>query len=105
MFAIIQDQQQSAVPDVLDERRRDRLAGLVLDAKYGGDGLRHQAGVANGRQFDQPHAIRIVVKRVACATSRSRPMNDMSCCGRLFGVASSERSAGKSWRSSGCITW
>ena len=30
------------------------------------------------------------------SSSRSRPMNDVVCCGRLFGVASSVRSAGKS---------
>ena len=33
--------------------------------------------------------------RLTSFSSRSRPMNDVTCCGRLFGVASSERRAGK----------
>ena len=32
-------------------------------------------------------------------------MNDVSCCGRLFGVASSSRSAGKFWYSFGWTIW
>ena len=40
--------------------------------------------------------------RATSASSRSRPTNEVTCCGRLFGVASSERSAGKSCRRSGC---
>ena len=39
------------------------------------------------------------------SSSRSRPRNDVSCCGRLLGVDSSDRSAGNAWRSEGCSSW
>ncbi len=39
------------------------------------------------------------------ATSCCRPMKDVSCCGRLLGVASSERNAGNASRNCGCTTW
>ena len=41
----------------------------------------------------------------ASASSRSRPTNDVSCVGRLFGRASSERSGGNSIRSPSATTW
>ena len=61
----------------------------------GGD-LQRQPRLAESAHAEEGQQAR--APRAAASTSsssRSRPMNDVSCCGRLFGVASSERSGGK----------
>ena len=109
-------------------QRPARLFANAEDARrLAGD----QRTVADRLQVDEPDAVRIshpctlapicsasrvlprppmpssVSSRVArqqlliSCRSRSRPMNVVSCCGRLFGVASSSRSAGKFWYSFG----
>ena len=40
-----------------------------------------------------------------CSCSRSRPMNVVTCCGRLFGTPSRDRSAGNDGRSPACCNW
>ncbi len=74
-------------PDAVGERvrggRRD-LEGEARLARPAGSGERDQPG--------------LVEQRPTSASSRSRPMNAVSCVGRLLGRASSDRIAGKSVR-------
>ena len=48
---------------------------------------------------------RVRDRRATAADTSSRPTNDVSCWGRLLGVASSDRSGGKSRSSPGASTW
>jgi hypothetical protein len=69
------------------------------------------ANCSDNRVFPSPPKPSSVSKRVLAsnflvsASSRSRPMKELICCGRLFGVDSSERSAGNVCRSRGWTTW
>jgi hypothetical protein len=90
-----------------------------LDAEHRGHRLRHHPRIRERRELDEPHAIRKVVQHIGPCLQRdprlpktadardrhepilvepslhlgnslSRPTNDVSCCGKLFGRVSSE---------------
>ena len=48
---------------------------------------------------------RVRDSRATAAATSSRPTNEVSCWGRLLGVASSDRSGGKSRSRPGASTW
>ena len=134
VLAIVEQQQQTPRLEMTAERLREVDTGALAHAQHLRDRARHQRRIGDRAELDEPHAVGIRVVRfgrhlqrearladaahahaasaagfapaVACtsAVSCPRPTNDEICCGRLFGVVSSERSAGKSCRSSGCTS-
>ncbi len=69
------------------------------------------ATCSDSRVLPSPPLPNSVTSRERCnsaftsAISRDRPTNAVICCGRLFGIASSDRSAGNSPRNCGWTIW
>ena len=67
---------------------------------------RGQAGLADPAGSEQGQQARCSQQHCRpLRATRSRPTNEVNCCGRLFGVLASERSAGKLWRNCACCNW
>jgi len=64
VFAIVEHEQEPPVPRELEQRVEHREPRFLLDANHAGDGLRNEARIGDGRQFDQPDAVGVVVERV-----------------------------------------
>ena len=117
VLAVVQHQQQTTGAQVVGQRRRQRPARLLANAQDGGDRVRHQLGIGQRRQLDQPDAVRERVQhaqrdsasasrvfptpgaptsvtsrcaaqqRLTSAISRSRPTKLVSRAGRLCGAS------------------
>ncbi len=59
MLAVVEHQQCPPGPERRHQRLGHRLGGALADAEDAGDRLGHEGRVAQGRQFDQPDAVRI----------------------------------------------
>ena len=57
MLAVVENEHQLPVGDVLPECGRPRVARALLHPQDGGDGLRHQCGVVQPVELDQPHPV------------------------------------------------
>ena len=106
----------SASPIVEAIREATRLGSRTVSSgtKNSPSGYRSAAFAAtcsDSRVLPVPPGPVIVTRRFvsssapASASSRSRPTNEVSCVGRLFGRASSERSGGNSTRSPSATIW
>ena len=65
MLAVVQHQQQVAVLEVLDERSKDRLAGLFAQAQHLGHRPRYQRRIGQRGQLRQPYPIRLLLHHFA----------------------------------------
>jgi hypothetical protein len=70
VLTVVQHQQQTPLLEAGDKRVPQRAARLLVHPECGGDGLRHQSGVDQRRQFDQPDAIGVVGQH--CLSQRQR---------------------------------
>ena len=59
MLAVVEDEQDLAGAQVLDDELDVRLGLPFTDAEHVGDGLDDQGGVADRRELDQPHAVAV----------------------------------------------
>ena len=64
MLAVVQDDQQTAVPDRFCQRFQNGVSGLFLDSQNGCDGLRDHPGIGDRRELDQPNAVGVIVQHV-----------------------------------------
>ena len=64
MLAVVEDDEQLAVADELDERLDHGAARLLHDAEHGRDRLRNQPCIGDRRKLDEPDAVGIFVEHV-----------------------------------------
>ena len=125
VLTVVEQHQYLPRSDVPADRLGERRASLFAQAQDPRERIGNQRSVGDCDQIDEPHAIRVGIEDVGsdlegkprladppgpsnvrtrvCASSRltsvispTRPMKEVTCCGRLFGVDSSERNGGKS---------
>ncbi len=72
VLAVVENHEELAVPDELDERLDHRAAGLLHDSEYRGHRLRHQARIGHRRKFDEPDAVGKLVEHV-CGNLQRQP--------------------------------
>ena len=63
MLAVVQNDQQTPVAHVLDERLDHRSSRIFLHAEHGGDRFGDERIVAQRRELDEPYAVRMLVHR------------------------------------------
>ena len=61
MLSIVQHQEETLGPEVLGQSFGQALTLLLFECENLRHGLRHEAGVRQSRQLDQPHAIAVAV--------------------------------------------
>jgi hypothetical protein len=64
VFAVVENQQQTPIGNVLDQRVGYGTSCLLLHAKYGCDRLWHQPFIGLRGQLDKPYTVRIVIHHV-----------------------------------------
>ncbi len=118
MLAIVEDQQRAFALELRDQAFAGIPIRLDADVRGTSDRRRNEISVAQRRKIDEPAAVRITFQKVCrdlqrdarfpmppepmivrrrcfarraaiSATSRSRPTNEVTWSGRLFGVTSS----------------
>ena len=65
MLAVVEQEQQLAVPQTIEQRGQDRAARLLAHAQREATVVRYQRGVGQRREFDQPDAIRKLLELIA----------------------------------------
>src|SRR5450631_635552 len=70
MFAIVQNYQELPILDVLNQGLHHRMPRLFLDPERRGYRLRYEARIHQGRKFDEPHSVRIVIQDFGCNLQR-----------------------------------
>src|SRR5215471_16552953 len=76
MFAIVEDDQQLPVSDVLSERLDHRPSRSVSDAEHEGHDLGHEASVRHMRQFHEPYAVGITFEHIGSDLQRQTRLAD-----------------------------
>jgi hypothetical protein len=76
VLGIVEDHQQVAVADRLDQGVEHGPSRLLADAEHGGHGAGHQLGVGHRRQLDQPHPVAGAVQRIGGHLQRQAGLAD-----------------------------
>ena len=135
VLAVVEQQQQPLVLEVLGERLGDGLARLFLHAQHRRHRLRHETRVGRAARVRRTRRRPGTARATSAATCRprrvlplppepvsvsrrvlassastsaisfSRPMKLVNCWGRLFGCVDSDLSGGKSAGRPGCRSW
>ena len=92
MLAVVDEEQQRLRPQIVDDGLPQRTSGAIADPEATGDGLHDQVGIADRRQLDQPHAVRLLTDELgrgldhqprlsgaAGADHRDQPMRPSEC--------------------------
>ena len=66
VLAVVENQEQLLRTHVVDERVHRRLSRLGLETQVTADLRRHEVGVGEQRQLDEPGAIAIAVEGIGC---------------------------------------
>ena len=76
MLAVVEDEEQAAVPEIFHQGFDDRPARGFLDPQHARHGLRHEARVVHGCELDQPDAIREFVDQIGADLQRKPALSD-----------------------------
>ena len=64
LLKVIQDEEEVFVAHKRQEAVAERLVGRFLDPKRGGKRGGHEQGVREGRELDEPDAVREIIKQI-----------------------------------------
>ena len=78
VLAIVEHEQEAPVARELEQCLEHRMPRVFLHAERGGHRLRHQPGIADRREFDQPHAVRIIVEHLCRHLQRQARLAEAS---------------------------
>ncbi len=76
VLAVIQNNQESPIPEYVDQRLDQGTTRFLLDAEHGRHRLRHEPRVGDRRQLDEPHAVREFVHEIGGDLQRQARLAD-----------------------------
>ena len=62
VLAVVEDEQEASIGDVLDQRFGHRVSRFLLDAEHGCDCLRHESRIIERSELDEPHPVWVILE-------------------------------------------